>query len=139
MLKNLFLLFLSIQIVFANSIILNLKDFSNHKVVLKNGVFNGNHLYIKVLKKIELKKYKILLLFINYGGSGNFREIAVLKRGNDGNFSHIQQEFIGDRVKVTKIKLKKLKIIIDYLDRGLTESFVIKPHIKKRVEFKIKE
>ncbi|HEX9721874.1 MAG TPA: hypothetical protein VGA53_01275 [Candidatus Paceibacterota bacterium] len=58
-----------------------------------------------------------VVLATNYGGSGNFRELAVVL-SQDGTFKHVASVDIGDRVIVNEISIQSSRILLDMVVHG---------------------
>lgn len=123
---------------------LRMKDLEGNPVKLINGAFQGNHLSIKVIQTAtaDLNRDGLLdcaiIIFENYGGSGNFRKLYLLIN-NGKEIIHTDEKFIGDRIKITNLNISKGTIIVEYLDRDIDESFAVVPHIKKSVKYYVNE
>ncbi len=123
---------------------IHMMDLEGKPVKLINGAFQGNHLSIRVIQTATADLNRdglldgVIIIFENYGGSGNFRTLYLLIN-NGKEIIHTDKKFIGDRIKITNLNINKGTIIVEYLDRDLDESFAVVPHIKKSVKYCVNE
>jgi hypothetical protein len=123
-------------------ITLSLTDLADKPAKLVNGSFKGDHLSILVLREAaaDLNRDGLIdgavIIFENSGGSGNFRNLCLMLN-NGKELVHTDTVFIGDRVKITDLKIIDNAIMVDFLDRAPGEAMVTKPHIEKKVVYHI--
>ena len=122
---------------------LQMEDLAGKPVRLINGRFQGDHLSVSVLKTATADLDQdgltdgVIIIFENSGGSGNFRTLCLLMN-NGKKMVHTDEKFIGDRIRITSLKIDAGTIIVDYLDRSPDESFAVEPHIRKRVNYRVR-
>lgn len=69
----------------------------------------------------DTKNDAAVVLTTNYGGSGNFRELAVVMNQN-GVFKHVVSTDLGDRVIVNEISIQDDRILLDMVVHGLDDG-----------------
>jgi hypothetical protein len=117
-------------------------DLSGNPAVLKNGLFKGDHLSVKVLLtatgKLNADETNdgVAICLVDGGGSGNFRELCLLLN-NDNKGVHADTASIGDRIKVTALKITDGKVTVNYLDRGPKDAMATAPYLNKTVCFRV--
>jgi hypothetical protein len=123
---------------------LNMMDMAGHPAKLVNGSYEGDHLSVQVLHTASADFNRdglidgVLIVWVNSGGSGNFRELClILNNGND--LVQTDKAFLGDRIKIANLKVDKNTITVNYLDRGAEDAFAVKPYIKKKVQYLVRE
>lgn len=127
-----------------NSVTLLMGYQGRNPVKLVNGEFRGEQLRIHVLKGATADLNQdglvdgVVTIFSDSGGAGNIRELCLLL--NDGKeMVHTDKAFIGDRIRITNLQIDGGVITIDYLDREPEDPFAVKPHVKKRAQFRVRK
>jgi len=119
-------------------------DLSGNAAIIRSGKFKGDHLQIEILKTAsgDLNKDNLIdgvaVCWINSGGSGNFRQLALLiNTGKD--MIHVDSAHLGDRIRMKSIKIIKGVITAEYHDRGTTDSMAANPYLLKSASFQVSE
>ena len=118
-------------------------DLAGKPAKLVNGVFEGDHLRMHVLREVTADLNQdglidgLVIIFIDSGGSGNFRELCLML--NNGNrLVQTDKAFIGDRIKILNLEVNGNIVAVDYMDRSDKDTYNIKPYIKKRVQYYVR-
>ena len=119
------------------------KDLAGKPAVIKNGVFSGDHLDIRVMLTAEGDLDGdgdldgVVVCVIDGGGSGNFRELCLLIN-HQGKLTHTERAQLGDRIRVNALSITKGVVEVNYLDRKPDEAMAVAPTVAKRVRYVVK-
>jgi hypothetical protein len=77
----------------------------------------------------------VVILFSNYGGSGDFGELAAVIN-QDGLLKHVASAFLGDRVVIKSLAIEKGIISVDMVTHGPKDAMV-KPTLRQTKKFQL--
>ena len=83
-------------------------DLADQPAKLAAGHYEGDHLSVHVLRSstADFKRDGLidgaLVVWVNSGGSGNFRVLALILN-DGGNLVQTDEAFLGDRIKITDL------------------------------------
>ena len=72
------------------------------------------------------------------GGSGSFSYVAVLLNASSGA-AGTNAVRIGDRIKITGLRLDGTAVVLDYLDRAPTDPFTTAPTVATTKRFVVRD
>ncbi|MDQ5958014.1 MAG: hypothetical protein QG665_355 [Patescibacteria group bacterium] len=86
--------------------------------------------------KLDGKDYVAAPVAANTGGSGTFVYLVLFEK-TGGRFTQLDDEFIGDRIKVEKVISTDNKIAVNIFDRKPDEPFSAVPTVPQTLVFSI--
>ena len=83
----------------------------------------------------EKSKESVSILMQHTGGTGSFYYLAAAVEGG----SVIESYFLGDRIRITSVKIVEKLIIVEYLERSINQPMASRPTVKVSKKFKLDE
>lgn len=105
----------------------------------KEGDNTGSVIYLPehtIKVTVAGKDYIVAPIATNNGGTGTFVYLVLFEK-NGNQFKQVDDEFLGDRIKIEKVETTGDKISATIYDRGTGEPYSAVPTVQKTLTYTI--
>jgi hypothetical protein len=86
--------------------------------------------------KFEDDKYQVMPMAVNFGGSGEFIYLVLLKKTSDG-LEHVDSLAIGDRIHYESFSMEEPQVVFNYMSHHSSQAMVEEPNVSTHLYFEI--